>query len=459
VRKSDLPFGSEFSPDQVSLPTLLEFAAKHAGNSRAFEDEVRQTYFSDVPERSDYNNRKLANNTKLSMQAYGLVDTDVHLTRTGTELYDLRDSPDALYRAFAKHILSNLYGLALIQCVEEMVGAGERVTLISLRVQMEARGVHFPRGGKHPSIMRLWLEKAGVFTSGWRVNQARYEEILGLGAEEIAALTALTPQQRAYLRTLANVAPHTPLLSNEVERLATVTYGVQFDEKNLPKSVLYPLRDAGFITAERSQKVVGRGGKPFLVAVTDRFQTDVLQPILKQADQQVLLELRPLLRMPLADIISELDHESTYARGLALEALSLKLMRLVDLEYRGTRVRGDATGGAEVDLVFESARLVFSRWQVQCKNTAQVRLDDVAKEVGLTHLLKSNVVVIISTGRVGPEARRYATTIMRDCNLCIVMIDREDLDGIVSNPTKIAEVLSREARYAMEIKHIKFTEI
>jgi len=79
--------------------------------------------------------------------------------------------------------------------------------------------------------------------------------------------------------------------------------------------------------------------------------------------------------------------------------------------------------------------------------------------VGLTHLLKSNVVVIISTGRIGPEARRYATTIMRDCNLCIVMIDREDLDGIVSNPTKIAEVLSREARYAMEIKHIKFTEI
>src|SRR5439155_6996871 len=112
--------------------------------------------------------------------------------------------------------------------------------------------------------------------------------------------------------------------------------------------------------------------------------------------------------------------------GLALEALAFKLMRLIDLAYVATRLRGTATGGAEVDLIFEASRLVFSRWQVQCKNTSRVSLDDVAKEVGLTHFLKSNVIVIVSTGQIGPEARRYANKVMTDSNLCIVMVDKDD---------------------------------
>src|SRR6185437_3254922 len=100
-----------------------------------------------------------------------------------------------------------------------------------------------------------------------------------------------------------------------------------------------------------------------------------------------------------------------------------KLMRLIDLDYVRTRLRGAVTGGAEVDVIFESSRLVFSRWQVQCKNTGRVALDDVAKEVGLTHLLKSNVIVMVSTGDIGSEARRYANRVMIDSNLCVVMVD------------------------------------
>ena len=129
-------------------------------------------------------------------------------------------------------------------------------------------------------------------------------------------------------------------------------------------------------------------------------------------------------------------------------------MRLIDLTYVATRLRGSATGGAEVDLVFESARLVFSRWQIQCKNTTRVALDDVAKEVGLTHLLKSNVIVMISTGKIGDEARRYGNKIMADSNLCIVMMDGTDLDRIEARPAAIVEVLSREARHAMDLKKL-----
>jgi site-specific DNA-methyltransferase (cytosine-N4-specific) len=140
---------------------------------------------------------------------------------------------------------------------------------------------------------------------------------------------------------------------------------------------------------------------------------------------------------------------------LALEALAFKLMRLIDLDYVATRLRGTATGGAEVDVIFESSRLVFSRWQIQCKNTDRVSLDDVAKEVGLTHLLKSNVIVIVSTGEIGPEARKYANKVMADSNLCVVMVNGSDVRQIEANPATIVDVFNREAKHAMKIKAIE----
>src|SRR4029078_1527278 len=103
----------------------------------------------------------------------------------------------------------------------------------------------------------------------------------------------------------------------------------------------------------------------------------------------------------------------------------------------------------------QSARLIYSRWQVQCKNTARVALDDVAKEVGLTHFIKSTVIVIVTTGEVGGEARRYANRIMADSNLAIVMIDRADLEAINANATYIVDTFRREAEHAMALKKIE----
>jgi hypothetical protein len=130
-------------------------------------------------------------------------------------------------------------------------------------------------------------------------------------------------------------------------------------------------------------------------------------------------------------------------------------MRLIDLKYVGTRLRGIATGGAEVDLIFEGIRLLFSRWQIQCKNTKAVSLDDVAKEVGLTFQLKSNVVMVVSTGIVGLEARKYANHVMNTSNLDIVLVDRADLETLVNRPYEMATMLEREAKRAMKIKELK----
>ncbi len=452
--KSDLPFGSEFSPNQIYLPTVLEFVEQYKNDKQGFETAIKEAFFKDN-KTSERNKKKLAMNLRLSLKAYLIIDDDIQFTNFGQLLYQLRHDDEKLYSELAKHILLNLCGLTLVQCVQDMEAAGEKISLVKLRHWLQERGIHFPRGGKHPSMMRLWLEKAGVFTKRWRVNEAKLIELAGLDSEELDALAQLTPEQRAFIKALVNQGEQDSYFSNDIEQLATATYGVKFNEKLLPKTILYPLRDAGYITLERGTKSSGRGAKPFLVFPTEKLQKEIILPILEQLEQQLRPDLRPLLRKPLIDVLDELDDKNTHIRGLALEALAFKLMRIIDLDYVATRLRGSMTGGAEVDLIFESSRLVFSRWQIQCKNTSSVRLDDVAKEVGLTHMLKSNVIVMVSTGEIGPAARGYANKIMADSNLAVIMIDRTDVESIVDNPSFIIHALNREAKHAMQLKKIE----
>ena len=177
----------------------------------------------------------------------------------------------------------------------------------------------------------------------------------------------------------------------------------------------------------------------------------MLRRLASQTDPRVVA----LLRQPLGSILSDLDNSDRHVAGLALEALAFKLMRLFDLDYIATRLRPAQTGGTEVDLVFQSTRLVLTRWQIQCKNAARMLIDDVAREVGLTHLLKSNAVIVVTTGMVDAEARRYANKVMADSSLAIVLIDGADLKAIADSPTRIVGIFEREARQAMELKRLE----
>ena len=450
IKKSDLPFGSEFSPSQIELPVVLELAEKHGGNWKAFEKAVLEKFFQNY-KTTDYNKGKLANNTKLGMIAYDIIDRDANLTDLGKKLFKLRNDETALYDALAKQILSNLHGMSLVQCIQDMVAAGEQVNLTTLREALAARDIHYPSGGKHPSMMRLWLEKAGVFVGKhWHIDESRIKKILGISLDEFGALSDFTQEQKAFIRALVNTGVKTPQSANEIVKLATATYGIKFPERSLPKIVLNALVEAGYITAEKTTS--GRGAKPFLVAPTQKLIADVVEPFLKQLEKQPDPKLRALLKKSLDEILKELKSKDKYVAGLALEALGFKLMRLIDMTYVATRLRGTSTGGAEVDLIFESTRLIYSRWQIQCKNTARVSLDDVAKEVGLTHFLKSNAIVMVTTGKIGREARRYASKIMADSNLAIVMLDGLDIEKINQRPSAIIEIFEREARHAMKLK-------
>lgn len=455
---SDLPFGSEFSPSQIDLPHLLEIIARHEGDPRGLEREILATYFSahglaGGKAAGKYNRGKLANNCKLGLIAYGLIDRQARFTPIGKALFDLRKNETDLYAALARHILLSLNGMRLVQAIQDMTAAGEEVNLTSLREGLAERGIQFPRGGKHPSMMRLWLAKAGVFIgSRWQVDELRLREVSGTTRQDFDALHDLNAQQRAFLRALANTGVTTPQPANEIATLASKTYGVKFPEKSLPKLVLNELVQAGFIAIRKT--TVGRGAKPFLVTPTKKLVREIIDPLLEQLKGAVDPKLSALLKRPLSEILEGVRSKDRYVSGLALEALAFKLMRLLDVTYEATRLRAEATGGAEIDLIFYTTRLVFSRWQLQCKNTSRVSLDDVAKEVGLTHFLKSNAVVIVTSGEIGSQARRYANKIMSDSNLAVVFIDGADLARIDRSAASIIDVFEREARNAMTLKAI-----
>jgi site-specific DNA-methyltransferase (cytosine-N4-specific) len=453
MQKSDLPFGSEFSPSQIELPELLELAMTHAGNVKALQAAIQARFFSTHGAGNAKNQATLAMNCRLGMKAYGLIDEDANLTDFGRALCNGKNDDRSLYETLARHILLNLKGMTLVQCIRDMIVAGESVNLTTLRSGLAERGIHYPSGGKHPSMMRLWLAKAGIFVGErWQIDDLRLAVVLGADPDDYGVLSHLTKEQRAFLLALANTGATDPQPANEITKLAAATYGVKFPEKSLPKQVLNALIDAGYITAKKTTE--GRGAKPFLVRPTTKLNAEIVAPLLDQLKDQTEPKLLDLLRKPLADILVEIDSTDRHIGGLALEALAFKLMRLLDMRFVATRLRAQATGGAETDLIFESDRLVYARWQVQCKNTTRVSLDDLAKEVGLIHLLKPNVIVMVSTGDIGAEARRYANTVMAETNLCIVMIDRTDLNQIRSNPTYIVDAFNREARHAMALKQL-----
>ena len=119
MKRSDLPFGSEFSPSQIDLPEVLSIAKKRSGDWRAIETDIRKKYF-DSHATSDYNRRKLANNCKLGMIAYGVLTPEGALTELGHELLALKAKPANLYEHLARHILLSLQGLPLLQTVQDM---------------------------------------------------------------------------------------------------------------------------------------------------------------------------------------------------------------------------------------------------------------------------------------------------------------------------------------------------
>ncbi len=401
----------------------------------------------------------IADNTIYALSEYQLLDKPkdntsyAALTTFGEELaaHAQREDFVLIYQEFGRHILLNLHGLDLVQCIQDLAQGETKLTKRTIAKELAHRGFYIPPNGTHLNGMRQWLELAGVVDHGrWQINTSRLKHLLGeVDSAELESYAQLTSEQRAFAMAFARLDLEVAQ-SNKVASYASALYGVEFPEGGLPQSTLFALQDAGLITCEKTTG--GQGAKPYLVRPTAKLRNEFLEPTFRAIEVSAGNQYRKLIRMSLSDILTRLESPSTHVKGEALEALAFYISRLIGLQFVKWRLRSAETGGAELDVIMEGANLLFSRWQIQCKNSPKVALEDIAKEIGLATIIKSNAIMIVTTGTIGPKARDFVAQVMRETNYQIILLQNEHLKRVKADPAEIADILRSQSEKAMTLK-------
>lgn len=434
-----LPAANEFSPGQIDLPELLAIVGTNQGDREKIIDSIREAFFKEAaskqgdPEKRLKQQRTRAYNALLGASQYDLVDSTLtELTPFGQEVLET-PAEQEMYRLFARYIIRDLGGFEVLLAVREMQAAGLEVGKSSLQAYLESYGqFRLPRATTHHVKLLQWLREAGVLPAkGYEISADAVKEIANLSLDDAEIWATLTDEQRAFLRTLRRIA----LLEGDNDIPARVVvdavieeYGPIFERPDqLNAAVFKPLADpaAGWITHTVAKS--GRGGKSGTVAATPKLLEAEVDLLPGGDGLGIPPDLKARLRTPLDQVYDDLGATDTHAKGIALELLALRIA--IDLTLIPTRLRerGITTGGAEVDLVAEAAHLHFSRWLLQCKNTAKVNVSALAKEVGMAVLLKAHVVVVVTTGTFSSAVITYADELASTSQLQAVLVDGDVL--------------------------------
>lgn len=453
---TDLPFGDAFSPAQLSveegeeeLVVVLDLIELHEGQPNEFDKSIADRFFADSP---DPLNR--AKNVRLGVGpvGYQIVDDDFRFTDLGQQLNELKDDLDAMYDRFAQYILLNLHGLEGIEIVEDLEAEGKRT--VNANVKQEFRdqyGFHIDKTSNHWSQMRAWMAKAGIINTRshkYRIDRAKIDELIGVSQEDSLALESLDPEPTAFLRALTLVNPNGKIRNSVVRKVAEEAYGVEIKQSNISKRVLDPLEEEGYIEWEH------RDGKPNRIETTDQFDADVLKPVLESIAQRSEIP-RSVLRKSYSELMTEMDSDSTYEKGTALETMAIKIGRLIGLDFVGWRVRSVETNGSEVDVVMDDVGKAFTRWQIQCKNTKkEITRDHVSREVGIARTLQTNVLLMIGRGGVSKGAELFASQVMQSENITILFLTGDELEQLDERPDVMMHELRGQSKRVQRIKRL-----
>lgn len=459
MEKKTLPYGTQFTPNQIDIMKLLKvIEANEGATAKDFTAEIEKAFFS---KHAADSRRTMASNCRQSLVSYGIIEEGggTVISDFGQKLIAL-STIDEVYEEIASFLLRELNGMVLIEAIRSLKRSGRSVKNETVIEQVNyLLDSDLIGSGNNVQSAKLWLEKASIL-SGWNINESKVQKIIGLTEEEMQLIRMLTPEQYYFLRTLCNVNSNKYLKGAEVRELAEATYHITISPKTIAPSVILPLEKEKLIVAKKPTS--GRGGASYLVKATAKSKKKLIEPLFNQIEILLGKDLLDYYQKPLNQIRKDMSSRNTYVKGLALEAFAIRFMKYIGLDFHSTRLRGTETAGAEIDAIFESSHLIFTRWQVQCKNikkTSSVSLDQVAKEVGLSHVLLSNAIVIMTTGKISESARKYANDVMRTMNICIIMIDGEDIDEIVESPTNIIDIFNRESLNARHIKVLNSKKI
>lgn len=446
-----VPYTQQFSPKQTPLRKLLAVVRQHQGDRAKLQKAIGAAFF-----KAKASPAKLAGNTLISLKTYGIITDTAKLTPFGLDLASHKDDASAL-RALARQILLELDGVSIVETLRELRSAGQKVRLGTLPAELEKRGFVATKNSSDLSGMLGWLRSAGIL-SEYDVNEAAYGELVGAEASQVSQIKGLTSDQLHFLRALvalgvADFAPHNKVVEHAEGLYPGETH---YNWKALHKTVLAPLVERGLIEVRDMKKSspTARGGKPAEVRPTPKLQAAFSDRLLSSlAKAAGYGEFREIASKSWDEIVSQVESKDHNVSGKGLELLAIKIALTLDLEFMGWRTTDEAlAGGAEVDAMLHSSRLLYSRWQVQCKASSHISLEAVAKEVGVSQLTLANVVLIASTGTATKTAKTYRDQIVRSSNLNIVFLEGHHLKQIVADPSTIVGILNDQARQALRLK-------
>jgi hypothetical protein len=463
--KSDIVFGSEFSPAVVQLDPLLAIVEECRPDRRRLQKKVDETFFKGKG-KTDDPRKTLGDNTVLSLTAYGIITRSgdaYDWTDFGRSLLEQRHSPEHLSELVGRRCLLHLDGVRVLQAIRDVSEAGEKLSKLTITRRLREQGLHIPENGKHLNILRQWLEYGGILNPDhaeggeqlWQPDDARVSKLIGASLSEIDEWGSLSPAQRDFAKAFALMGVESAS-SSQIRDEAVSLFGTSFPEGGLPQSILHRLQEVGLIAWQKM--TTGRGAKAHQVTATEKLTTSFLKPLLDQIGDKLESGQRRLLRMPLPTIMADLRSSDRHKKGIALEALALYFTRRLDLEFVRWRLRSALTGGAEVDLIVEGKRLIFSRWQIQCKNSRLVSLEDLAKEVGIATAIRSSVILLITTGSIGDTVREFAKIVMQNTALHIALLGAKDMDRISKDVSNLIDILNSQAAQAMKMKRVQLGE-
>jgi DNA modification methylase len=453
-----VPYAQQFSPEQTPLNKLLPILRTNKGKKAALKKAIAGVFF-----KGKADPEKLAGNTLISLGTFGILSDD-NLTEFGNELVGLQDDIAAAHDLLAKQLLVKLDAKGVVDTLQEMGTAGIEINLQTLPTELKARGYEVSSNSSDLSGVLNWLRAAGVLQV-YKVNASRLASLLGVQEGSLGALKSLNREQIAFLRAMVCLDVADWYTYDAILSYAKNLYPgeVRYNEKDIVKSILVPLKAAGFIDFRKQKKLdastpEGRGGKPADVLPTNKFQKEFADPLLQSLFRASgYTEMREIRGKSLADIVAEVKQTGDPQKsGKALEWLAVRLCQLLDLEFMGLRETDvDIAGGGEVDAMMHAARLIYSRWQVQCK-VGPVTLSAVAKEVGMCEVTLANVILIVSTKKATDSAITYRQKIISTSNLNIIFVDGPLLERVIKDNSTLLGILREQAEDALNLKKTSF---
>lgn len=107
-----------------------------------------------------------------------------------------------------------------------------------------------------------------------------------------------------------------------------------------------------------------------------------------------------------------------------------------------------------------SDKIVYDRWQIQCKNMKMsVGVEVIAKEFGLTILTKADVIMVVTTSRFASDAINYANQVNDQTRYYVVLLDGEDVANIAKDNTRIVDILNLKARRVFAKKELGMSDL